>query len=697
MSTQKIVAEKEPALDSELQRLLAIIVAFNILPHIATVPIWLTFLSLGAIGWKLLYLKRGMTLPNRVYLNTIAALASIGVYIQYQTLLGQEPASALLVVLASLKLLETNRYRDAMLVIFTGYFLLMAHLLESQSLLSTIYMGIDVLLITSLIFHAHKRDRRKSIRSFRPVMRLLTIALPVWIFLFIAFPRFTTIFWNSQAVSTSSGFSDKMDPGSIDKIVSDDRPAFRVRFQTADVPSSQMLYWRGAILSISDGLQWKRLDSARQDILSKNSGDLDEKIVDYDVWLEPGFQKWLFELDFPKSLDAGDRMHIQEIHRGAGFTYEAGREISSRIYYHATSVNAAREQILRRHERETFLQLPEGIDQQTVNLANELKTGSSNPLTISENVLKWFRDQNFHYSASPGSLKARAGGKQLSEFLFQKKLGFCEHYAAAYATLMRLAGIPARVVIGFQGGQANDFGHYLLVRSLDAHAWTEIWIDESTMADKNRTVGHWTRVDPTEVIAPMRLVLGGDFNRIDPGLARGLSEDELRERLQSDSGKFNRELSSIWDAMQMKWNAFLIGYDFDYQVSLLGLLGITRGALAIMIGGIITGLVLFALVMFWFLRRRALVEDPALIEWRRFCRTLQKAGIERAANEGPLDFSARAAGLRPEHASDIVLIAQRYMTLRYGVSEEVQKNEFQKFRQSVRGFSIKASSRETSS
>jgi protein-glutamine gamma-glutamyltransferase len=697
--------DTEVPFDRNLQRLLVIIVAFNIMPHILTVPIWVTALCFGALVWKWLYLSRGLSLPKRRYLNSLAILAGFGIFVQYRTIIGQEPASSLLVVLASLKLVETNRYRDAMLVIFTGYFLLMAHLLDSQSLLSTVYMGVDVLLITALIFHAHKRDRRNSIRSFRPIMRLLTIAFPVWIFLFIAFPRFTTMFWNAKTLSASSGFSDKMNPGSIEKIIGDERTAFRVRFKDGALPSSQMLYWRGAILTVADGLQWQRLAAAHQDIFPESpdnasdnmSDSAGEKSVDYDVWLEPGFQKWLFELDFPKSIDAGDRMRLQEIHRTAGLTYEAGREILSRMFYHATSVNETREQVLRQHERATFLQVPKEIDAETSKLAADFKKSAEDPVDISDNILKWFHDQHFHYSSSPGALKAHTGAAQLSEFLFQKRLGFCEHYAAAYATLMRLAGIPARVVIGFQGGQVNEFGHYFLIRSVDAHAWTEIWIDNEKNLDQPSSRGHWTRVDPTSVIAPMRLVLGGDFNRIDPGLARGLSEDELRERIQTDSGKFNREFGSFWDALQMKWNAFLISYDFDYQVSLLGLLGFTHGLLTIMLLGLFGGLFIFAIGIFWVLRRRALTEDPALMEWRRFCRTLQKDGIERGVNEGPLNFSKRAAHLRPDRAGEIAQIAQTYMSLRYGLSEEFDRNEFQKFRQSVRGFSIKPSSRETSS
>ena len=178
--------------DKNLQLLLVAIVAVNAAPFILEIPVWTTLITACFLTWKILYLIRGVARPQRAVVWLISFASSIGIFITYGTILGQEAASALLVILASTKVLETNRYRDAMIVIFTSYFLLMAHLLNSQSLLTTIFMAVDVMLITALMFQAHRRDRRTSVRAFRPVMKLLGLAIPVWILLFVAFPRFST-------------------------------------------------------------------------------------------------------------------------------------------------------------------------------------------------------------------------------------------------------------------------------------------------------------------------------------------------------------------------------------------------------------------------------------------------------------------------------------------------------------------------
>ena len=86
----------------------------------------------------------------------------------------------------------------------------------------------------------------------------------------------------------------------------------------------------------------------------------------------------------------------------------------------------------------------------------------------------------------------------VDEFLFDTKRGFCGHYASAFATLMRAAGIPARVVTGYQGGTFNRFADYWILRQSDAHAWTEVWIEGRG----------WLRMDPTSVIAPSRVERG---------------------------------------------------------------------------------------------------------------------------------------------------------------------------------------------
>jgi hypothetical protein len=293
-------------------------------------------------------------------------------------------------------------------------------------------------------------------------------------------------------------------------------------------------------------------------------------------------------------------------------------------------------------------------------------------------------------------LHSNDGAAQLSEFLFTTKLGFCEHYAGAFATLMRAMGVPARVVVGFQGARLNELGGYWLVNKMDAHAWTEIWREEadplqteprakSVAANKKsaahlppRKYGRWVRFDPTEAVAPLRIQLGGDFNRLDGTVTAGLSGEELRQRLRGGlSGTF-RQLEQVSDFIQMKWNSFLLGYDFDYQLELLANLGIKRLAGLVLSAIVIGGALLLGALMILMQRRRAKKEDPLIMEWRRFCAKFSRLGLERAAG-----------------ATEIRQIDELYAALRYG--GETQRKARLDFRQLIRAFSIKESSRSTAS
>jgi protein-glutamine gamma-glutamyltransferase len=676
---------REKPWDKNLQLLLALIVAFNVAPHVIHVPAWITALALVCFSWKYLYLSQGVPLPQRWLLAVAAVVASAGCFIHYGTILGHQAASGLLVCLASLKLLETNRYRDAMLVIFTSFFLLMAHLLESQSLLSTVFMSLDVLLITTLMFHIHKRDRRQSVRSLRPAMRMLGLALPVWILLFFVFPRFTSVFWDAPQLEAGTGFGDDLNPGSIDRLIENEAPAFRAAFQAGRLPSPESLYWRGAILSVSEGLRWNRVSrpGSRNSEILPASEDEPSQQTTYDVWLEPGFQKWLFVLEYVNGFQAGDWVKTHRIQQQQGFVFEAGREIRTRLPYSATASREAPLQRLSEPERRLFLQLPAGLDDRTIALAQSLAGPNAKAEQLSRRLLDWFDENGFRYTREPGALKAKTGVNQLSEFLFETRRGFCEHFAGTYATLMRAMGVPARVVVGFQGGQYNELGDYLLVRHLDAHAWAEIWVKSS---DSDPLQGRWKRVDPTETVAPLRIQLGGEYNRLDSeALALGLSGADLRRGMNSRLGRIFSQGALAWDAIQMKWNAFLLSYDFEYQMQLLNSLGLKTASGVILVVILISLLAAIGFGLVFALRFRARKPDPVLAEWRRFCRALEKGGVVREETEGPLAFGQRAALAQPRNAAVIREVVDLYINLRFSRLDTHSSRQLaQKFKKAVR-------------
>lgn len=696
--------------DKNLQLMLVSIVGFNILPHILDVPPWITALSMLCLLWKTLYLTRGTKLPPRWLLWVFVLGGSGGVFLQYETLIGQEAASALLVFLASSKLLETNQYRDAMLVIFTSYFLLMAHLLNSQSLVSTLYMGVDVLLITALMFQAHKRDRRNSVRSFRPAMKMLAYSLPVWVFLFIAFPRFSAGLWQlNRPLSPAIGFSDNLNPGAISNLIENDEPAFRVSFEDDQMLSPEDLYWRGGILSQGHGLQWAKglPHELKKERLSAKGAPASSRTVQYSVWLEPFFRKWIFVLDYPIDLEMNGYLKFHRVQKVHGFTYEAGQNISTRVVYNATSSSVSPMLEISDFEKQMYLKLPENPDPRFQTLVEELRNRSSmgtpaiggrREHLLSKIILTWFDEQGFRYTREPGALSSDDGVLQLNQFLFERRRGFCEHYAATYATLMRALGVPARVTIGFQGGRVNHLGQYLLVRNLDAHAWNEIWVADP----EHPTLGRWERADPTATIAPLRIQLGGDFNNLDTSLlARGLSHDELRRNIDGGLYSLPQRLMLIWDVAQMNWNSFLLSYDFSYQKSIAEKLGVKGASRSIFFIWLTVGVLVFVISLHFSLRRKARQEDPLLLGWRQFCQKLEKTGVTRVSSEGPLDYSVRASQLNPGQATEIMRIANLFIDLRYGPLSSNSHKGFQKklkiFRQSVRRFSIDSNSRANSS
>ncbi len=685
----------EQAWDKNLQLLLVLIIAFNVLPHISSIPVWATVIAFLFLGWKTASLLRGIPRPPRWFLYVTSLACSIGVFLEYHTILGQEPASALLVTLASAKLLETNRYRDAMFVIFTAFFLLMAHLLDSQTIATTIYMAVDVMLITTLMFQLHKQERRRSARSFRPVMKTLMLAIPVWIFLFVAFPRFSAGLWGNRDQPTNGGgFSDELDPGGIESLVESDEPAFRVTFE-GKMPLLSEMYWRGGILSEGNGLLWSKSKerNANPDVIvpatEKPLGE-----TSYQVYLEPRFQSWVFALDYPSSISVLKRQGSM-IRKRPGFIYENMRPGTGQAIYDGTAARYAPAQKLLDEDRARMLALPKDLDPRIIELASRLSAEakalpeSRRLPTLSDrigfHVEEWFDTEGFRYTKSPGRLKAGSGSSQLAEFLFERKKGFCEHYAAAFATLMRASGVPARVTIGFLGASKNVYSNYFIVRDLDAHAWAEIWRDDPS----RKGLGRWVRVDPTSLIAPLRLQMGGDFNLLDPATYRkDLSQAEAELSLKLRNSALFYKTALAWDALQMKWNRFLNEYDFDFQKSFLenlGLKEVTRWFLfALSFGGVAIFAISFSIV----LRRRAHKNDPVLVAWRRFCKKLARAGLHRHSNEGPLDFTLRAAEVFPGEGQAIRDLGERYARLRYG--RDLVPGALREFRRSVSKLVLRA-------
>lgn len=612
-----------------------------LIPHL---PAWIGALVLAASLWRGLIARRGWRLPNKWLCLALAFAAVGGVYLHFGTLVGRDAAVAVFTVLLGLKLLETNTARDYALLTFFGYFLTATAFLYSQSLPAALYMLLTAWVLTGALVHVHRAGADAAWRgTLRLSGTLLLQAIPFMLILFVLFPRVSTPLWGTPQSSARSGLDDHMTPGNIGRLAQSDAVALRAEF-TGRLPAPAQRYWRGPVLWLTDGRTWSAGPSAAApaSVQFQAFGTP----LDYSVTLEAHQKPWLFALDLPASIPAIG--HLTD-----DFQLHAAAPLETRTRYRVRSYPSYRTGALSADERRRALQLPPAANPRTRELAAAWRTTLHTDDQLVQRALDHFRRLAFFYTLTPGTLELAADAHPVDEFLFTTRRGFCEHYAAAFVTLMRAAGVPARVVTGYQGGELNPLGNYLIVRQSDAHAWAEVWL-----AGRG-----WVRVDPTAAIAPQRVERGGalvaemmqaagDFA---PSGQNLLDRTWLHARLR-------------WDNLNYQWSKWVIGYDGARQAQLLsglGLATLTRGATALGLALVFGLALLFAAYALRLLTARRAPTDAAARLYQRFCAKLAKHGISRRPSEGPLDFAARAAQRLPRHARTIQLISRLYSLLRY--------------------------------
>ncbi|HEY5700524.1 MAG TPA: DUF3488 and transglutaminase-like domain-containing protein, partial [Gammaproteobacteria bacterium] len=427
-----------------------------------------------------------------------------------------------------------------------------------------------------------------------------------------------------------------MEPGNISKLSLSDEVAFRVRFE-GDMPLNNQLYWRGPVLWNTDGDTWRQSEF---NLLSKvNAEHKDAAPTSYTITLEPHNRRWLFGLDLPVTVPRGKLMSTD-------FELRSPKPVRERYRYSLHSFVRYKAIRTTWEDIQRGLALPAGKHEKARALALEWRQSAASDRAIVDRALSYFRQQAFYYTLTPPLLT----GDKVDQFLFETRRGFCELYASAFAVLMRAAGIPARIVTGYQGGEVNELGNFLTVRQRDAHAWTEVWLQDDG----------WTRIDPTAAVAPERIELGMDAT-IPPPIGPRVFNIQPSEPVR----RAFRNLRQSWDAMNSAWNEWVLGYGPDRQRRFLDRFGLDSRDLARVALALLTlvGLLLAA-VAIW-LARRPGSRDPVVRAWRRYQRKLERAGLQRTPGEGPLDYARRVVSARPDLAGPVNRITGLYVDLRY--------------------------------
>jgi transglutaminase-like putative cysteine protease len=489
--------------------------------------------------------------------------------------------------------------------------------------------------------------------------------VPLALLLFVFFPRLSGAFWAIPRSDVAlSGLSDTMTPGSIGKLATSYDAAFRVQFSGAAPPSPER-YWRGPVLHEFDGQSWRRMPA---ELSAKPAREYLGRPYRYRVQLEASHQRWWFALDTPtQAPDARVLLTYDDMLLGA----EPLREPASfdEVSYTHTRTTQPLEGAARR--RDTAL--PRSGNPRTHELAQKMRERVGSDAALVEAVLDYLRTGGFIYSLEP----ERLGADAIDDFLFRTRVGFCGHYASAFVVLMRAAGVPARVVTGYLGGEWIPYGGYFLVRQSDAHAWAEVWLEGRG----------WTRVDPTAVVAPDRL-LRGILDLMPQELSAGA-------RLLHASPWLN-ELVQRWDAANAWWTNHVVKFDYEAQLGLLEKLGIRSPDARALGWAFMLALCLWLAVIAWQVGRsfRPARPDPLARAYARLCRKLARIA-SRAPHEGPLAFGAALVAKRPELRASVLPLLERYAELRYGPPVPASRaQDVRAFREAVARLSLPAAARQ---
>ena len=627
-------------LDNRQFDLLTVTVAATLAAHIGHLPWWLTLALAILLPLRAWTRRRGAIKVGAWIRLPLTALLVALVIANFGNLFGREPGSVLGCGLLALKLLEAERVRDARVALGFAAFVLMSALLFAQGLIFTVLICAVLLLLLATLSGlqpAPLTQQRPLRAQLRLALVLLGASLPLALAAFVLVPRLTSPLWGAPGADTSArtGLSDRMAPGSMTDLLIDDSPAFRVDFD-AIAPPPQQRYFRAIVLWDFDGTTWTRGRSRNYGRLEEVRVAGDVVPVGYTIILEPTNQRWLPTLDLPLTVPATTRLSADRV-------LIANEPVAQPRQYHVQSAtNTLLAPTLSSSERSRALALPAGFDPKTRALAERWRADSNSDDLVIRAALDLFH-ASFTYTLAPPLL----GRDSVDDFLFDTRRGFCEHYSSAFVFLMRAAGIPARVVTGYQGGWWNATSDYLLVRQSDAHAWAEVW-----------SAGRgWRRVDPTAAVSPARIELGAASVNGNPSWA------------QSD---WLRSLRNQFDFANRLWTESIVRFDASRQKNVLTPFGVADADPADLLYALcgVLGMVMLIATLWAMHSARVRRHGDALDRaWASLGKRLARVGMAPRANEGPLDLLHRAHAAAPALAAALEPLIKRYIDLRYGVDE----------------------------
>ncbi|MDO5651985.1 MAG: DUF3488 and transglutaminase-like domain-containing protein [Moraxella sp.] len=635
--------------------------AVCVLVHIAFAPMWLMGVGIFGAIMQMPRLKQKFACHSQARLTKVYRTlqligfigGAMGIWIHFGRSFSVDVSISFLLLCLISKLWELYSRRDAFVLLNLALFVLAAAFLWSQNLSVAAGVITGLMLVLSAFISLSDTDNTDGAGRGRTLAMLALPSIPLLVVLFIFFPRLPPL-WslNLSGQQATTGVSDSMSPGDFANLSKSTELAFRVEFD-GQLPNRNDMYWRGMVFSDFDGITWRPNEQLIQYWQSRDTAPqwanaLARTDSQYRVILEPTQQQWLFGLDYP-SLSP---------QRGLGMTSEFNlrshlpitQQTRYTVNYHP---NAKIDETLSSAAWGINLQLPDTGNAQSRELARTLYAqANGDTLTFARLVEQYIQANQFRYTLSPPQLF----DNRIDEFLFGSKAGFCEHYSSSFVFLMRAAGVPARVVAGYQGGQLGRDGKSWEVRQMDAHAWAEVWVAEAG----------WVRIDPTAFVSPDRIDDGMDaFTQNAGASAFG---DGIGATFGYQQFRMLQSLRRYSDQMGYYWQRDIVGFDQDTQQNSLlkwfSIKSLYAQVLVLALGffgilGVIT-------LLFWYKNRKTY--HPLDAPFVRLSRTLgkQDVALAKADSETILHWLDRL-GTHDEAAKPLANeIARQYRSARYG-------------------------------
>ena len=624
------------------------------LPQAVHLPIWVALFGVALVVLRFVLLRRDRARPSATparipswALAVFALAIAFAIRKSYGYFVGRDPCVAFLFVLVGIKFLEVRTLRDGTLLVCLAIFLLITPFFYSQALLAALAALPAVLAAGAAMESLAHDDPSTSPSSWRAAWRrtaaMLAQGLPIAAALFVLFPRLASPLWGLPADrAAATGLSERMAPGSISELALNDAVAFRVDFDNTP-PPPRARYWRGPVLALFNGREWRSLTPTP----GGRFAAADRPAIRYTVTLEPNDHPWLFALDFPSAMPQVDSDAGTQASAGGFAGYSREQQLMMRapvtqpLRYSVLSTIGDRYPVPSPRDAQINSREPPG-NPRTAEFARGLRAANPDDRRFIAAVLKWFHDESFFYTLAPPLLEE----DPVDAFLFDSRRGFCEHYASAFVVMLRAAGIPARVVTGYQGGEINPRGGYMIVRQSDAHAWAEAIVD-----------GQWQRFDPTAAVAP---------SRVERGLFGAVAANEPVPLFARQDGGLLKDLQLAVDAFNHEWRRNVIQFNRDRQRALWREWKLDQFApWQVAVAASVALLAWAGGVFAWFAARRKR-QERALTLWHDVCRRLARAGMPRFNYEGPIAFAGRAALRWPQFDIAFRAIGESFAALRYG-------------------------------